>query len=150
MIAVDTNLLVYAHRRDASWHERAAGLIRDLASGLEAWAIPWPCAHEFLAVVTHPGIFDPPSTPAEALEQLAIWREAPGLVMLAETTVHAAHLDRLVRDGDARGGRVHDARIAAICLEHGVSELWTADRDFGRFPRLATRNPLVGGDSDED
>jgi len=24
-----------------------------------------------------------------------------------------------------------------------VRELWTADRDFSRFPRLRTRNPLV-------
>jgi predicted nucleic acid-binding protein len=41
------------------------------------------------------------------------------------------------------GAQVHDARIAALCLHHGVTELWTADRDFGRFPELRTRNPLI-------
>lgn len=43
----------------------------------------------------------------------------------------------------ATGAMVHDGRIAALCLHHGVSELWTADRDFSRFATLAVRNPLV-------
>jgi predicted nucleic acid-binding protein len=42
---------------------------------------------------------------------------------------------------------VHDARIAALCLQHGVRELWSADRDFNRFPALRTRNPLVAAPS---
>ena len=55
MIAVDTNILVYAHRRDSEWHEKAYRLIQSLAEGSAPWAIPWPCLHEFLAVVTHRG-----------------------------------------------------------------------------------------------
>jgi len=38
---------------------------------------------------------------------------------------------------------IHDARIAAICLENGVVELWSADRDLGRFAGLKVVNPLV-------
>ena len=57
MIAVDTNILVYAHRQDSEWHPSAARVIRGLAEGTSAWAIPWPCVHEFLAVATHPRIF---------------------------------------------------------------------------------------------
>jgi hypothetical protein len=41
------------------------------------------------------------------------------------------------------GPAVHDARVAALCLAHGVRELWTADRDFSRFPRLRAVNPLL-------
>jgi uncharacterized protein len=52
-------------------------------------------------------------------------------------------LKEIATQGQIRGGQIHDARIAAICLQHGVSELWTADRDFSRFPQLKTRNPLV-------
>lgn len=144
MIAVDTNVLVAAHRRDADLHDSAAAALRSLAEGSAPWAIPWPCAHEFLAIVTHPRIFDPPSTIAEALEQLAAWLESPTVEMLAERFDHWEHLHRLVEAGDARGPRAHDARVAAVCLEHGVSELWSADRDFGRFPQLRVRNPLVG------
>ena len=44
--------------------------------------------------------------------------------------------------GQVSGPLVHDARIAALCVSHGVHELWTADRDFGRFPALQVRNPL--------
>jgi predicted nucleic acid-binding protein len=39
---------------------------------------------------------------------------------------------------------VHDARIAALCVQHGVRELYSADRDFSRFPQIAVRNPLIG------
>ena len=59
MIAVDTNVLIYAHHSDAEWHERAATLVRELAEGRSTWGIPWPCLHESLAVVTHPRIYDP-------------------------------------------------------------------------------------------
>ena len=49
-----------------------------------------------------------------------------------------------IEAGRIAGPRVHDARVAALCLAHGVRELWTADRDFSRFPGLATSNPLAG------
>ncbi|MBD0329957.1 MAG: PIN domain-containing protein [Thermoleophilia bacterium] len=143
MIAVDTNVLVYAHRRDSEWHEPAAAAVRELAEGTGAWAIPWPCLHEFLAVVTHPAIYDPPSPLEGALAQVDAWLEAPSLVLLAERGPYWARLAGLVRSGRIVGGRVHDARVAALCLVHGVRELLTADRDFGRFPELATRNPLA-------
>jgi predicted nucleic acid-binding protein len=56
MIAIDSNLLVYAHREDAPWHDNAYARIVELAEGQSLWAIPWPCIHEFLAIVTHPRI----------------------------------------------------------------------------------------------
>ena len=85
MIAVDTNVLVYAHREDSPWHGAASRVVRDLAEGSAPWAIPWPCLHEFLAIVTR-----------------------------------------------------------ALCIHHNVTELWSADRDFSRFPALTVRNPLAG------
>ncbi len=145
MIAVDTNLLVYAHRADSGWHDAAAATVRRLAEGRAAWAIPWPCLHEFLAIVTHPRIYDPPTPPAEALEQVDAWLESPSLALLAEAHDHWPTLSALVRAGRVVGGAVHDARIAALCRSHGVRELWSADRDFGRFPDVVVRNPLVGG-----
>ena len=70
MIAVDTNLLVYAHRRDAEFHVAAAHQVASLAEGRSAWAIPWPCLHEFFAIATHPKIYDPPSTRDQAIAQI--------------------------------------------------------------------------------
>ena len=144
MIAVDTNILVYAHRRDSPHHDAAADCVRSLAEGRAAWAIPWPCIHEFFAIVTNPRIYVPPSTVAEAVAQIDAWLQSPSLVALAESDRHWSELRALVTAGRVTGARVHDARIAAICMQHGVRELWSADRDFSRFPDLRTGNPLVG------
>ncbi|MFT4219057.1 MAG: PIN domain-containing protein [Microbacterium sp.] len=143
MIAIDTNLLVYAHREDSPHHAAAAEVLRELAGGVGAWAVPWPCVHEFLAVVTHPRVYAPPTPPAVALAAVDALAALPNLRLLHESPSHLVELDRLLSRGDVTGARVHDARIAAICIAHGVSELWSADRDFSWFPALRTRNPLA-------
>ena len=145
MIALDTNLLVYAHREDSPNHDAAAGVLSRLASGVAPFAVPWPCLHEFLAVVTHPRIYDPASTTEQGLAALDALVSLPQVRLLYETDRHLDLLAELVGEGVV-GPRVHDARIAAICLGHGVSELWTADRDFSWFPSLRTRNPLARGE----
>lgn len=143
MIAVDTNLLVYAHREDNPFHAPAERAIANLAASPAPWCIPWPCIHEFYSVVTGRRIYQPPSTPAQAISQIEAWLESPSLHVLQESGTHWKTLKRLITAGKISGAAVHDARIAALCLDHGVRELWTADRDFGRFPQLRTRNPLV-------
>ena len=143
MIAVDTNILVYAHREDSPWHSAADQAVGGLAEGRSAWAIPWPCLHEFLAIVTHPRIFKTPTPPELAFGQVDAWLECPTLVRLAENESYWDVLRDALSAGRVAGPHVHDARIAALCLAHGVRELWTHDRDFGRFPGLVVRNPLV-------
>jgi toxin-antitoxin system PIN domain toxin len=143
VIAIDTNILVYAHREDASGHDLARDALTALAEGRALWAIPWPCMHEFVAVVTHPRIFRTPTPLTKALAQVQAWLDSPTLVLLAETPGHWTHLQRMLIDGSVAGPMVHDARVAALCAEHGVDELWSADRDFGRFRHVKVRNPLV-------
>jgi uncharacterized protein len=143
VIAVDANILVYAHREDSPFHPAAERNIADLARGTASWAIPWPCIHEFLAIVTHPRIYNPPTPLGRALEQVDAWTEAPTLVFLSETPSYWATLRPLMENGQIAGPRVHDARIAALCRQHGVRELWSADRDFSRFAELKVVNPLV-------
>jgi uncharacterized protein len=143
VIAVDTNLLVYAHRVESDWHDQAHERIRELAEGRVRWALPWPCLHEFLAIVTHPGIWDPPTPMDRAVDQVGAWLESPSAVLLSEGRAHWDELRDLLLAGRVQGPRVHDARVAALCLAHGVVELWSADRDFSRFPSLTTRNPLA-------
>jgi len=143
VIGVDTNLLVYAHREEVSWHEAAYRAVVSLAEGRAPWAIPWACLHEFLAIVTHPRIFAPPTPLARALAQVDAWLESPSLVLLTEGPAYWDTLRALLTAGRIGGAQVHDARVAAVCRDHGVRELWTADRDFSRFPALTVRNPLV-------
>jgi toxin-antitoxin system PIN domain toxin len=144
MIAIDSNLLVYAHREDSPWHNTAYARIVELAEGPAAWAIPWPCVHEFLSIVTHPRIYNPPTPLEKAIDQVEAWLESPSLVLLSELEGYWPQLCSLLQTGHVLGPQVHDARVAALCLQHGVSELWTIDRDFSRFPGLTVRNPLVG------
>jgi len=143
VIAVDTNILVYAHRQDAEWHDAAMDTMRSLAEGRAAWAVPWPCVHEFIAIVTHPRIYDPPSTARQAIAQVDAWLASPSVVLLGEVQAHWDLLKTNLFEGKIKGAMVHDARIATICEGQGVTEFLTADRDFSRFPRLATRNPLL-------
>lgn len=143
MIAVDTNILVYAHRQDTPFHQGARQQIARIANSKAAWAIPWPCLHEFFSIVTHPRIFDPPSPLETAIDQIEAWMECPNLQVIGETRLHWTQLRGLLKTGKIVGPRVHDARIAAICQQHGIAELWTADRDFSAFPELRTKNPCI-------
>ena len=144
MIAVDTNILVYAHREDSDWHGRALAAVAGLAEASREWAIPWPCLHEFLAIVTHPRIFKTPTPLELAMGQVDAWLESPSVVGLAENDMYLDCLRDIAISSRVTGARVHDARVAALCLSHGVSELWTADRDFSLFRQLTLRNPLAG------
>jgi toxin-antitoxin system PIN domain toxin len=142
VIAVDTNILVYGHREDAEWHKQALQALLELARSGAPWGIPWPCVHEFLAIVTHPRIYSPPTPASTALDAIQQWLEVRSCRALAEGPGYFQRLRQLAEAGRISGPTIHDARIAAICLHHNVSMLWTADRDFTRFPELSYRNPL--------
>lgn len=142
MIAVDTNLLVYSHRPDSPFHELAFELIDSLRRGQAPWAIPWPCVHEFVAVVTHPKIFKQPTPVPLAFEAIDAWLAGGNAHLIGEGEGYLEKLRKQATDGKARGPLIHDARIVAICLHHGIHELLSADRDFKRFRDLRVRNPL--------
>ena len=143
MIAVDSNLLIYAHREDSEFHKASKELVDGLRHQSAPWAIPWPCVHEFIAIATHPGIYKPASTLSEALGFLDSLFAAPQLHLLSESSGYFDRLREIATAARLKGPRIHDARIAALCLHHGVRELWSADRDFTAFPQLTVRNPLV-------
>lgn len=143
MIALDTNIMVYARRAETPQHAKARDLLQSLAEGNDPWVLFWPCVYEFLRVVTHPRVFDPPSVLDEVLEDLASLVESSSLTLLGEGPSHFSHLQRTLTSGRATGNLAHDGHIAGLAIEHGVSELLTADRDFARFPALKIRNPFA-------
>ncbi len=144
MIAVDTNILVYAHREDSPWHDKALAGVTGLAESAAPWAIVWAGIHEFLAIVTHPRIYNPPTPLAIALDAIRAWQASPALRLLGEGQGYFEILANQAIAGRIKGPKIHDARIAAICLHHGVKKLWSADRDFSSFPNLVCVNPLIG------
>jgi len=143
VIGVDTNILVYAHREDSQFHTAALESVLSLAEGTRRWAIPWPCVHEFLAIVTHPRIYTPPTPLSIAFDSIEVWLSAPSCWPVGEGPDYVKTLKQIAVAGKISGSMVHDARIAAICLHNGITELWSADRDFSRYGQLKTRNPLV-------
>ena len=143
MIAVDANILVYAHREDSEWHREALAALTGLANGTRRWAIPWPCVHEFIAIATHPSIYVPPTPLAMALAAIEVWLSASSCRAIGEGPDHFAVVKVLATKGRIQGPMIHDARIAVICLQNGVAELWSADRDFSRYEQLKVINPLI-------
>lgn len=143
MKAVDSNILVYARRVEPREHPKAVSVLRDLVMGLEPWVLPWPCVYEFLQVVTHPRLFKPPTPIHEAWESIERLFDSPSSVMVSEGPRHKEILSRLVKSHSLSGNLLHDAHIAALLLEHGVSEILTADEDFHRFRGLKVTNPFL-------
>ena len=127
---------MYAHRQEAPRHEDALAALSDLAQEPEPWGVPVFCVGEFVRVVTHPRLFDPPSTLEEALAALDRLRASPTLRILQPGDRFFDLLLTCLIDGDARGNLAFDAMIAAVCLEHGARQLLTLDRDFRRFDRI--------------
>lgn len=142
MRALDSNILVFAEVRGSPQHARAREVLRECSEGAAAWAIPWPCLYEFLRVVTHPRVYHPPVPAEVALADLRAVLASPSLVLLAETARHTEVMEAVVRASGATGNLIHDAHIAALCIEHGVTELITGDLDFRRFAGLRVLDPF--------
>ena len=145
MIAVDTNLLVYAHRPEMPFHERAREVLTEAVSNPEPTCVPWPCVHEFLAVVSNPRIFQDPTPIGVALDTVSRLLASLSGGFLAEGQGYLEAFNRIARPALLQGALVHDGRVAALCLFHGVRVLWSADRDFSRFPEVTVVNPLATG-----
>lgn len=142
MIALDTNFLVHAHRMDSPHHGQAYAQALALMQGHGAWGIPNPCISEFLNIVTHPRIYQQPTPVSQALAQIDAWLESPSGSILHSGLRFWPTLKEIAAQGQLRGGQYHDARIAAVCIENSVAQLWTVDRDFSRYPQLKIFNPL--------
>ena len=142
MIAVDTNVLVFANRDELPLHTPAVAALRRLAEGSEAWAIPVFCIGEYLRVVSHPRLFKPPTRPADAWASIHELLESPSVKLLTPGPSYFALLGDLLKASGASGNLVFDAQIATVCLEHGARTLLTEDRDFSRFPGLRAQ-PLT-------
>lgn len=143
MIAIDTNILVHAHRRDAQLHENAKQSVAQLAEATVPWCICYHSLIEFFGVVTQSKIWNMPSTAQQAFDQIRAWHESPSMRIIYDHEAEFEIIEKLAVAGCVQGGMIHDARIAACCIGNGVHELWTVDRDFSRFPSLKVKNPLV-------
>ena len=142
MIAIDTNILVYAHRAALREHRAARHALERAIGASDGWGIAQPCAAEFWSVVTHPTASGRPSTPTEAHAFLGtLLGEGQGHLWLP-TTGFGERLGRAEVRAGVRGPRIFDLQIALIAHEAGARELWSRDRSFVTVPGLRVVDPL--------
>ena len=141
MIAVDTNILIYAHRGETELHGEAASRLVALAEGAERWALPVFCVTEFMRLVTHRRVFNPPSTVAQATAFIETIADAPSCEVVQPGPEFLELLIAVRSPGRfARQPVMFDAQIPALCREHGIGTILTNDRDFERFEPLQVRH----------
>lgn len=142
MIALDTNLLVYAHREGAVEHERARAAILKALDDPRGWGICVPTVAEFWSIVTNPKMPGGPSSAnvvAHFFHYLItegrgnLWTPSPGF---------GQRLMRWATTLKIRGKRILDLQIALIAFEHGAHEIWTHDRNFISVPGVKVRDPF--------
>jgi toxin-antitoxin system PIN domain toxin len=136
LIAVDTNVLIYAHRSETERHAEALRRLRVLAEGDSPWGLPVFCIAEFVRVVTHLRVFTPPTDLRTALDFVDRLLESPSSRLLLPGQSYASTFRGVCETAEVRGNLAFDAQIVASCIEHGVRELITADRDFARFAAI--------------
>jgi toxin-antitoxin system PIN domain toxin len=141
MILIDVNILVYAHRRDSVNHTAMRDWIEAIINGDQAYGMTDHVLGGFLRVVTHPGVFSPPSSMEAALEFCSEVRNQPHCVPISPGPRHWEIFTGLCKAAGVKGNVVADAYLAALAIESG-SEWITTDRDYARFPRLKWRHPL--------
>jgi hypothetical protein len=141
MILIDVNVLVYAHRADAPNHSPMREWLENVINGNQAYGISELVLSGFVRVVTHPSIFNPPSSIESALQFCSEVYEQPHCVHVSPGPRHWEIFADLCKTVRAKANLVPDAYLAALSLESG-SEWITTDRDYSRFPKLRWRHPL--------
>jgi toxin-antitoxin system PIN domain toxin len=143
MLAVDTNVLVYAADADSPFHEPCRAFIERQRARPDAWYTTWPIVYEFLRVTTHPRVMRRPWKAEAAWGFVAALLASPGLGMLVETERHAQVARELIAElPELAGNLVHDAHTAILMREHGIARICTRDTDFARFPFLQMIDPV--------
>jgi toxin-antitoxin system PIN domain toxin len=141
MILPDVNVLVYAHREDSHNHRAYHEWLEAAINSDQAYGVADIVLSGFLRVVTHPRVFNPPSTIEQALAFVQNVRNQPNCVIIRPGPRHWTIFEELCRAANVKGNLVPDAYLAALAIESG-SEWITTDRDYSRFPGLSWRHPL--------
>jgi uncharacterized protein len=141
VIVIDANLLIYSYDLDSTYHKKSRAWLEEALSGAEAVGLPWQSVSAFLRVITNRRLSGMRVSLQQAVQVVDEWFQQPNVQMLVPADQHWSVLRQMILEGQASGPLVSDAEIAAITIEHG-GVLYTADRDFARFPGLRWKNPL--------
>lgn len=142
MIAVDANLLVYAHVSSYAQHEVARAWLEEQLVRLPRVGLPWASLLAFVRLVTNPRLFTDPESMADAWRQVAAWLDATPVWTPVPTPRHRDALGACLAQPGLRANDVPDAHLAALAMENGL-RLATSDSGFARFAGLEWFNPLL-------
>ena len=137
----DANLLIYAYDENSEHHKRAKQWLEKKLSSPELFGLSWQVIAAFLRISTNLRIFTLPFTLSEAIEIVHEWLARPQVKILVPTEKHWQIFSSLILEGQTNGAMMMDAHLAALAIEHGAV-LATTDRDFARFSKVKTINPL--------
>lgn len=143
MIAIDTNLLIYAHRSGLREHRAAQRAIEAAANDPRGWGISLPSVSEFWSIVTHPGAQGGASRPSRSMAFMTSLIQTGGMLIWLPRPGFAARLMQLASDLPVTGVRILDLQIGLTALDNGASEIWSHDAAFVRIPGLAVIDPLA-------
>lgn len=140
--SVDVNLLLYASATASPFHERADEFLKQCRTGGDLFCLAWPTLMSYLRMVTHGAIVSPPLTPAAAMGNVESLVRLPHVRLLGEVEGFWEVYREATANLPTRGKLVPDAHLAALLRQHGVTVLYTNDRDFRKFDFLQVRDPF--------
>lgn len=140
--AIDVNLLLYACDGGSDRHAAARGFLERCAQGPELCCFGWLTLMSYLRIATHPSVFARPLSHDEAARNVEALIALPHVRVLAEEDGFWPLYRELTAEVPTRGNLVPDAHLAALLKHHGVTTLYTRDRDFRKFSFLDVRDPL--------
>jgi hypothetical protein len=141
VIVIDANLLIYSYDAASPHHLKSSTWVEQTLSSGEPVGLSWQTVSAFLRVVTNRRLPGKRVDLREALDAVQEWLQVPSVSILIPGEGHWAVLRRMILEGGASGPLVSDAQLAALTIEYG-GVLYTADRDFARFPGLRWKNPV--------
>lgn len=140
---IDVNILVYASNTEASEHDRAVALVGHLSAGPGLVVLFWPTIFGYLRLATHPSVFATPLSPEVAMANLESLLERPHIRTAGEGDNFWSIYRRVAAEVSPRGNLVPDAQLATLMVEHGVSTIWSRDRDLRKFDGIKALDPFA-------
>lgn len=140
--ATDANILIYAVHRESEYHVKAKSFIEARMAGPELWVIPWTVIHAFMRIATHTGVFPNPLSPAQATSVIDSLAALPHVQFIGEGPNFWNDYKAGILRHQSRGNAIPDTLIALTLLAHGVTTLYTKDRDFRRYEGLNVIDPF--------
>ena len=143
MLAVDTNVLVYAADADSPFHAPCRAWLERQRARPDAWYTTWSILYEFLRVTTHPRVMRRPWSAPAAWKFVTALLASSGLAVLVPTQRHADVAATVITElPHLTGNLFHDAHTAILMREHGIGKICTRDADFSRFTFVEVIDPV--------